>query len=99
MEARGVEPLSESALTGPSPGAVMFQHSLLAQAHNSAFIVVRLVSRKILDISALESGARLLNTVALMHVLVTFFRGRRQTIYPDLYSTYTLTQRLFPIVS
>ena len=34
VEARGVEPLSESALTGPSPGAVMFQHSLLAQAHN-----------------------------------------------------------------
>ena len=60
---------------------------------------MRLASRKILDISALESGARLLNTVALMHVLVTFFRGRRQTIYPDLYSTYTLTQRLFPIAS
>ena len=34
VEARGVEPLSESALTGPSPGAVMFQHSLLAQTHN-----------------------------------------------------------------
>ena len=34
VEARGVEPLSESALTGLSPGAVTFQHSLLAQAHN-----------------------------------------------------------------
>lgn len=37
-------------------------------------------------------------TFALMHVLVTFSRGRRQTIYPNLYSTYTLTQRLLPIV-
>ena len=34
VEARGVEPLSESALTGLSPGAAMFQHSLLAQTHN-----------------------------------------------------------------
>ena len=34
VEAAGVEPASESALTGLSPGAVMFQHSLLAQTHN-----------------------------------------------------------------
>ena len=32
VELRGVEPLSESTLTGPSPGAGQFQHSLPAQA-------------------------------------------------------------------
>ena len=33
VEARGVEPLSESALTGPSPGADSYFHSLIpAQA-------------------------------------------------------------------
>ena len=31
VELRGVEPLSESALTRLSPGAVRFQHSLSAQ--------------------------------------------------------------------
>ena len=31
VELRGVEPLSESTLTGLSPGAVRFQHSLPAQ--------------------------------------------------------------------
>ena len=31
VELRGVEPLSESALTGLSPGAVRFQHSLPAK--------------------------------------------------------------------
>ena len=32
VELRGVEPLSESTLTGPSPGAGQFQHSLPGQA-------------------------------------------------------------------
>ena len=31
VEMRGIEPLSESTLTGLSPGAVRFQHSLSAQ--------------------------------------------------------------------
>ena len=31
VELRGVEPLSESTSTGPSPSAVRFQHSLPAQ--------------------------------------------------------------------
>lgn len=31
VELRGVEPLSESTLTGLSPGAVRFQHSLPAK--------------------------------------------------------------------
>ena len=32
VELRGVEPLSESTLIGPSPGAGQFQHSLPGQA-------------------------------------------------------------------
>lgn len=32
VELRGVEPLSESTLTGPSPGAGQFQDSLPGQA-------------------------------------------------------------------